>query len=159
MFSTLTSACFTAASTRLSTSLISLAISSTEDAVFCASLLISVATTEKPLPASPALAASMDALRDKREVSSEIFAINPVIPVISLEASPTLLIASTSCAIEFRISSMAFCTRSISLRPLRDISTVALICSLTFSLSLVVSATTPLRFVALSAISLMESEI
>ena len=127
--------------------------------MFCASLLISVATTENPFPASPALAASIEAFNDNNEVSSEIFAIKLVIPVISLEASPTLRIASTSNDIESRISSIAVPTNSISLRPLRAMPTVLSICDFTCSLSRDTSETTPLRSVALSAISLIDSEI
>ena len=47
----------------------------TDSVLFFASEPISEATTAKPLPASPALAASIDALSDKRLVSS---AISPV---------------------------------------------------------------------------------
>ena len=43
-------------------------------------------------PASPALAASIEAFKERSAVSSEISPINPIIPIISLEASPTLLI-------------------------------------------------------------------
>ena len=44
----------------------------TDSVLFFASEPISEATTAKPLPASPALAASIEALSDKRLVSSAI---------------------------------------------------------------------------------------
>jgi len=52
-------------------------------------LPISSATTAKPLPASPARAASIDAFNDKRFVSSAISPITFVILVISSDALPT----------------------------------------------------------------------
>jgi len=60
----------------------------------------SEATTAKPLPASPALAASIDALSDKRLVSSAISPISLIISTISLEAEPTLLTASSRLLIQ-----------------------------------------------------------
>ena len=51
----------------------------TDSVLFFASEPISEATTAKPLPASPALAASIDALSDKRLVSSAISPISLII--------------------------------------------------------------------------------
>ena len=50
---------------------------------FSASFLISSATTVNPLPASPALAASIDAFRASKLVWSYIFFIKSVITLIS----------------------------------------------------------------------------
>ena len=49
---------------------------------------ISEATTAKPRPASPALAASIEAFKDKRLVSSAILPIRLVMSTISPEAVP-----------------------------------------------------------------------
>ena len=73
---------------------------STDSVLFFASEPISEATTAKPLPASPALAASIDALSDKRLVSSAISPIRLIISTISLEAEPTLLTASSRLLID-----------------------------------------------------------
>lgn len=62
--------------------------------------LISSATTAKPLPASPALAASIDAFNDKRFVWLVISKISPVSPLIfstfllSIKASSTAVLIS-----------------------------------------------------------------
>jgi len=53
-----------------------------------ASFLISCATTEKPLPASPALAASMDAFKLRRFVCSAISLIVPMIFPVILVVDP-----------------------------------------------------------------------
>ena len=60
----------------------SLLISPVASDVWLARLEISVATTAKPLPASPALAASMDALRARRDVWSATLLISSVIEFI-----------------------------------------------------------------------------
>ena len=73
---------------------------STDSVLVCASLPISVATTANPLPASPALAASIEALSARRLVSSAISPITDTILCISLEAVPTLSIDSSSLRIE-----------------------------------------------------------
>jgi hypothetical protein len=62
-----------------------------------ASCLISSATTAKPLPASPALAASIDALSARRFVCAAIFKIFSV----SFAISFTDLDASTASATSF----------------------------------------------------------
>jgi hypothetical protein len=75
-------------------------ISWVASAVCLASSLISFATTAKPLPASPALAASMVALRARRFVCSEISVIVSVTLLISWAALPSSSIfvdASSAC--------------------------------------------------------------
>jgi len=64
-------------------------ISSVARAVWLASSLISLATTAKPLPASPARAASIVALRARRLVCSEISVIASVTLPISWAAVPS----------------------------------------------------------------------
>lgn len=91
--STLLPAWLTAFSTSLLISVISSVILATDSALLFASVPISEATTAKPRPASPALAASIDALSDNRLVSSAISPINLIILTISLDAAPTLLTA------------------------------------------------------------------
>ena len=51
--------------------------------VCCAKSPISEATTAKPLPASPALAASIEAFKESSPVCFEIFAMSWLIEVIS----------------------------------------------------------------------------
>ena len=67
--------------------------------VLSASFLTSSATTANPLPASPALAASMAALRAKRFVWSAISLITTNISPICAELSKRLLIVSDKCVV------------------------------------------------------------
>ena len=67
-----------------------LEMSSVARAVSCASSLTSLATTAKPLPASPARAASIVALRASRLVCSAIPLISLITVAISCEESPSL---------------------------------------------------------------------
>ena len=133
---------------------ISLAMFCAFSAEFWASLPISLATTEKPFPASPALAASILALRERRFVSSAISPINATMPVIRSEASPTLLIDVTSSLIEFSIWPIASDNFSISVLPCLDISTDSCIASLAFVELALVTETTSVRVCAFMAISL-----
>jgi len=73
-----------------------LAMSSALVALWFARSLISPATTANPFPASPALAASMVALRASKFVLSAIFFITSVTCPISLAAVPSLSIASVA---------------------------------------------------------------
>ncbi len=130
----------------------------TDSVLFFASEPISEATTAKPLPASPALAASIDALSDKRLVSSAISPISLIISTISLEAKPTLLTASSRLLIDNSILLSASLTCSISIRPFSDTSTVSRILISTESPSFLVSAATPASCVAFSAISLTDTD-
>ena len=130
----------------------------TDSVLFFASEPISEATTAKPLPASPALAASIDALSDKRLVSSAISPISLIISTISLEAEPTLLTASSRLLIDNSILLSASLTCSISIRPFSDTSTVSRILISTESPSFLVSAATPASCVTFSAISLTDTD-
>lgn len=104
----------TAFSTSLLISLINSVILATESALFFASVPISEATTAKPLPASPALAASIEAFKDKRFVSSAILPIRLIMSTISPDAVPTLSTASCKLWIESSMPSSALLTFSIS---------------------------------------------
>ena len=133
---------------------------STKPTIFCvnccvssANPRISSATTENPFPASPALAASIEAFKESRFVSSAIFPINWTIATISPEAVPTLFTASSKLRMEARILSSSRPTRSMSCLPFLETSTVSCIFCSTLLLSSLVSATTPASFVAFSAIS------
>ncbi len=81
----------------------------------CASARTSEATTAKPLPASPARAASTPALRASRLVWNAISSITPMIWPICSEDSAIASIASTAClttTAPFLASSSAFATTS-----------------------------------------------
>ena len=84
-------------------------------AVSCASSLTSLATTAKPLPASPARAASIVALRASRLVCSAIEVITFTTLAISREDSPSLATvavvasATVTASAATRDTSAAFC--------------------------------------------------
>ena len=133
-------------------------ICATESSLFFASTPICEATTANPRPASPARAASIDAFKESRFVSSAISPISFIISTISPEAVPTLSTASSRLCMEISILWSAFPTLSISAFPFSDTSTVVRILSSTLSLSSLVSATTPASWVAFCAISLTETD-
>ncbi|MOA54890.1 hypothetical protein D3C78_1785850 [compost metagenome] len=71
-----------------------------------ASLRTSSATTAKPLPCSPARAASIAALRAKRLVCSAISSITAMMAPISSEDCPKLSITATTSAMAWLIRAM-----------------------------------------------------
>ena len=77
-----------------------------------ASALISSATTANPLPLCPALAASMEALRDRRLVWEAISSMVLAMPEISLETSVIFDMASTTSCILSAPSAEVFLTSS-----------------------------------------------
>ncbi len=158
IFFELVPACTTALLTSSLISSISFVILPTESVLFCASCPICAATTANPLPISPALAASIEALSDRRFVSSAISPISATIFVISSEASPTLSTAEFSSLIEVLMSFIATPIFCMSERPLFDTLTVSCIFSSTWLLSSCVSVTTIASLVAFSAISFTETE-
>ncbi|CAB4923707.1 unannotated protein [freshwater metagenome] len=94
------------------------AMSSVARAVSCASSLTSLATTAKPLPASPARAASIVAFSASRLVCSAIDVITLITSPISFEDTPSLVIvalvrsASATASAATRAASLAFCAIS-----------------------------------------------
>ena len=105
----------TADSALVLSSSITALISAVKPALCTASFLISSATTAKPFPASPALAASMAALRAKRLVWSEIdwiisealdiFSVASLVSTITeLTLSDILLFSSVSFTKSLRVS-------------------------------------------------------
>ena len=86
----------------------------TDFALSDASLPIWSATTAKPLPASPALAASIEALSDKRLVWDAISSISVIILPISLEISVIRSISVSSPFI-FSLSSLALLAEAFTL--------------------------------------------
>ena len=93
-----------------STDFIELSINSAVSLTACelssASFLTSSATTANPLPASPALAASIAALRAKRFVCSAIVSIVFIISLMFLEESSISFIALTISVIFLSLSSI-----------------------------------------------------
>ena len=139
-------------------SMISSSICRTDSMLVWASLLVSDATTANPFPASPARAASMDAFKDNRFVSSAISPIVLVISVISWDAWPTSSMADWSCLTESLMLCMAASTSCITAFPFWEMFTVSSILPLTPSPSALVSSTRAARVVALWAITFTERE-
>ncbi len=107
--------------------------------VLSANFLTSSATTANPLPASPALAASIAALRAKRLVWSAISLITVNISPICEELSKSLLIVSYKCVVFVLISSIVFLISPNEFCPcVVDSAVVLITCSAEFN-SLVAS--------------------
>ena len=110
-------------------------ISLVESALCSANFLISAATTEKPLPASPALAASMEAFKANKLVWREISLITLIILVISW----MLLFISDTLSDKDFISSNSFSQLALTLSMISmlswfilDDSSASLFISVTF---------------------------
>ena len=113
------------------------------------SCLISSATTAKPFPASPALAASIEAFNARRLVWLEISTIEPINPCTSSTFSVRLLITSTIIL----LASCTFCACSLS-------STTIALLSLTVSSVLCEASTISLiSFSAISVFSWISAHI
>ena len=91
--------------------LISVSIMPAFSLLVSASCLISSATTAKPFPASPALAASIEALRERRLVCAAMLLMTAVMEEISSAESSTVLTCDTSSFMDF----WAMCIRSVTL--------------------------------------------
>ena len=113
-----------------------------------ANLLTSSATTAKPIPCSPALAASMAALRANRLVCSAISSITSTIFPISSALPPSVRIVSAELAIALLTSFILLDDLSTALLPKR-----------TVSLDLCDSSTSLLAFSATLCIDAISSSI
>ena len=101
------------------------AISCELSALLAASLPTSSATTEKPLPCSPARAASMAAFRDSKLVLLAIFSITSVILLILSELTAMLFTTSTMSVIfcmPMRMMAIDSCDFWLATLVLRDTS-------------------------------------
>ena len=123
----------------------------TEFALSDASLPIWSATTAKPLPASPALAASIEALSDKRLVWEAMSSISVIILPISLEISvirsisvrSPFIFSFSSLALfaeAFTLSDALFVSFAVSAARLTTVSIVAFSSSITPACSVAPSA-------------------
>ena len=132
---------------------ISALVSTADCALWSARTLICSATTANPLPASPALAASIAALSERRLVCEAMFSISAIMLLIFNDVSLILSIASISDFMDALLSS-AFSAYSWALLLL---SISALAVSATFSEIVVIvawsSSTAPACSVAPSASS------
>ena len=90
---------------------------------------ISEATTANPLPASPALAASIEAFSAKRFVWSAMSSIVLMMLTTSLEVSVILFIASVIWSICILLSCIIFVTRAVSSADFNASSVFSFTCS------------------------------
>ena len=124
-----------------------------------ASFPISSATTAKPFPASPALAASMEALSDRRLVCSDIAFIVSVIPVISsTDFAVARIRVVSSFIVSFNVFTL-FVILTISSLPLAELLRVSLHKFLTSSALLVSAPDVDASSVAAYATSSIEAFI
>ncbi len=115
----------------------------------------SVATTANPFPASPALAASIEAFNASKFVESEISLIRPRVTPISCTASDNLCVISVVAFIDSDTSALIVCKLLRSFSFLTDLSNKSLETCSTFSTLSVTTASHLLsspRFAILSSV-------